>query len=239
MSRLIFVRHGQASFFSDDYDKLSPLGEEQARVLADYWLARGTQIDQAYCGTLKRQRRTAEIVAESYAAAGVPWPELTVLPGLDEYPADEIMGTLVPELIEREDRFRQLQDEADNAVDDKARYRTFHRLLEAVMAEWINGTYESNGIMTWTEFRDGVRDSIRQMTRTEERGVTVAVFSSGGPIGISVQTVLQAPDLKAGELNWRINNCSLTEFTFSGDRIALDTFNAVPHITDPKLFTYR
>ena len=32
MSRLFHVRHGQASFFSDDYDKLSDLGERQARV---------------------------------------------------------------------------------------------------------------------------------------------------------------------------------------------------------------
>ena len=28
MSHLTVVRHGQASFFADDYDKLSDLGEE-------------------------------------------------------------------------------------------------------------------------------------------------------------------------------------------------------------------
>lgn len=239
MSRLIFVRHGQASFFSDDYDKLSPLGEEQSRVLAAYWLDRGLHIDKAYCGTLQRQRRTADLVGEAYTTAAMPWPELQILRGLNEYPADDIMGTLLPELVARDERFRRLQEDADNAPDDKARYRTFHRLLEAVMQEWINKTYESNGFMTWVEFRDGVRTAIQEITQTEERGLTVAVFSSGGPIGVSVQTVLEAPDLKASELNWRINNCSLTEFTFSGDRIALDTFNAVPHITDPALLTYR
>ena len=30
MSQLILVRHGQAAFLSDNYDQLSPLGEEQA-----------------------------------------------------------------------------------------------------------------------------------------------------------------------------------------------------------------
>ena len=33
MSELVLVRHGQASFFSDDYDQLSPLGELQSQTL--------------------------------------------------------------------------------------------------------------------------------------------------------------------------------------------------------------
>ena len=35
MSRLILVRHAQASFFSKDYDQLSPLGEVQAAALGE------------------------------------------------------------------------------------------------------------------------------------------------------------------------------------------------------------
>ena len=37
MSRLFVIRHGQASFLADDYDQLSPLGEEQGRALGAYW----------------------------------------------------------------------------------------------------------------------------------------------------------------------------------------------------------
>ena len=37
MSVLTLVRHGQASFFAADYDRLSPAGEGQARHLGDYW----------------------------------------------------------------------------------------------------------------------------------------------------------------------------------------------------------
>ena len=33
MSRILLVRHGQASFGADDYDDLSPTGHEQSRVL--------------------------------------------------------------------------------------------------------------------------------------------------------------------------------------------------------------
>jgi hypothetical protein len=47
-----------------------------------------------------------------------------------------------------------------------------------------------------------------------------------------VQTVLQAPEAMAIEVNWRIRNCSLTEFLFTHDRISLDAFNATPHLKE-------
>jgi hypothetical protein len=47
-----------------------------------------------------------------------------------------------------------------------------------------------------------------------------------------VQTVLKAPENMAIELNWRIRNCSLTEFLFTRGRTSLDVFNATPHLSD-------
>jgi broad specificity phosphatase PhoE len=239
MSKLVLVRHGQASFFSDDYDKLSEMGERQARTLAEYWLRTGVEFDESFTGTLSRQRRTEEVVAETYRAAGKAWPKAEVLPGLDEYPADEIMGTLLPILSAQNARIQQLEVEHKATTGGRERYRSFHRLLSAVMEEWIAGEHETNGMTRWEEFRDRVRRDFRKILAREGNGRRVAVFSSGGVIGVSVQTVLQAPDLMAAELNWRVHNCSLTEFTFSGSRITLDTFNAVPHLADPELLTYR
>lgn len=239
MSRLILVRHGQASFFSDDYDKLSPVGERQSRLLGEYWAEQDTTIDLAYCGTLERQRRTGEVVGETLTARGGDWPEIRVLPGLDEYHADAIMERLLPELKSRDERFRDLDDGLRNAADGKERYRAFHRLLEAVMAEYVSGNYESTGFEPWPAFRDRVREALGTIIQEAGSGATAAVFSSGGPIGIAVQTVLEAPDIKAAELNWRIHNASLTQFTFSGRRISLDSFNSVTHLTDPELLTYR
>jgi len=239
MSKLTLVRHGQASFFTDDYDKLSELGERQARVLAEYWLARGDAFDEVYTGTLARQTRTADVVAETFRAAGKSFPDPQVLPGLDEYPADEIMEHLLPILRENHDHIVELDDAFRVATESRDRYRTFHRLLEAVMEQWIDGTHSPNGLRPWSEFRDAVRDSMRTILTKEGSGRRVAAFSSGGVIGVSVQTVLQAPDLVAAQLNWRVHNCSLTEFTFSGSRIALDCFNSIPHLTDAELLTYR
>ena len=46
MSMLHLVRHGQASFGADDYDKLSELGWQQSRRLGEYW--RSKQIGRAH-----------------------------------------------------------------------------------------------------------------------------------------------------------------------------------------------
>jgi broad specificity phosphatase PhoE len=239
MSKLTLVRHGQASFFSGDYDRLSDMGERQARALAHYWLDTGAGSAEVYTGTLLRQQRTAEVAGEVFREAGRPWPQHEVLAGLNEYPADDMMESLLPKLRQQDDRFDRLDREFQQAAEGKERYRAFHRLLAAVMEEWIAGTHAPNGLMPWTQFRDTVRGAFDRIVSREGSGRRVAVFSSGGVIGVSVQTVLEAPDRMAAELNWRIHNASVTEFTFSGSRIALDCFNTVPHLTDPELLTYR
>jgi broad specificity phosphatase PhoE len=67
----------------------------------------------------------------------------------------------------------------------------------------------------------------------------VVVFTSGGVIGCSLQQALGVSDAMALELNWRVRNSSLTEFMFTPDRFTLDSFNAIPHLHDPALWTYR
>lgn len=241
MSTLTLVRHGQASFFADDYDKLSELGEEQSRVLARHWIDNDLRFDEVYVGTLKRQVRTAECTGEVYQEHDLDWPEIHTFEGLNEYPSDDVMGVLLPELCEKDPRINQLNADFGAATDPSEQYRTFHRLLEAVMDKWVHKDYESTGISTWEEFSTGVRDALKNIMSKPGSGRRVAVFTSGGPIGVSVQTVLGAPEIKAAELNWRVRNASLTEYTFSGSgRIALDAFNATPHfVNQPELLTYR
>ncbi len=241
MSRLFVVRHGQARFFTDDYDRLSETGEEQAAALANHWLGQGLEFSHAFSGTLIRQRRTGEVVRDTYLAHGRDFPELHVLPGLDEYPADDIMDTLLPMLRERETKIDSLAREFEEAGEGKERYRAFHRLLEAVMARWIAADYPpegTDGLLSWACFVGGVRNAFGAIMEQAGPGVSVAVFTSGGPVGISVQTALGAPDQSAADLNWRVHNGSVTRFTFGAGRISLDGFNDVGHLA-PALLTYR
>ena len=59
MATIYLVRHGQASFGTDDYDRLSELGVRQAERVGEYFRDHGIVLDSVYCGSLKRQRHTA------------------------------------------------------------------------------------------------------------------------------------------------------------------------------------
>jgi broad specificity phosphatase PhoE len=60
MSEVYFVRHGQASFGSDNYDQLSEKGHLQARLLGEYFASQQMQFDHILTGDMVRHRETAE-----------------------------------------------------------------------------------------------------------------------------------------------------------------------------------
>lgn len=239
MSELFLVRHGQARLFTEDYDRLSDLGIGQAEALGHAWLEQGIRPDHVWTGTLKRQIGTAQTVGAIFSSKGEDWPESQVSEQLNEYPAEAILGSLGRHLRETDTRIAALADAFENAGDHPDRYRYFHRLLEAVTAHWVAGDYDCDGVpLSWAQWSGSVRDALRRIMKATGSGQSVAVFTSGGPIGVSTQTVLDAPDIKAAELNWRIHNGSVTRFTFSGERISLDRFNDVAHLSAAEL-TYR
>lgn len=240
MSTLYLVRHGQASFLEDDYDQLSDLGFEQARKLGAHWLAEGIAINEVYSGALRRQRETERAVGDVFRNAGFGWPEATVLPGLDEYRAEDFMEVLADELSAREPSVRQLAEAYQQATDGRATYKTFHRLLDAVMRHYVSADYESSGFEPWREFHRRVTTALTGIR--EQRvasGRKIAVFTSGGAIGVAVQSALAAPDQLAVELNWRLLNASVTSFEFRPGRMTLDCFNSVSHLPVSAHRTYR
>jgi broad specificity phosphatase PhoE len=58
----------------------------------------------------------------------------------------------------------------------------------------------------------------------------VLLVSSGGPIACAVGHVLQTPPEATIELNMRLRNSAVTEFTFSPKRYALQTYNTINHL---------
>ena len=238
MSTLTLVRHGQATWFQADGDSLSPVGETQASCLADFWLKHGITFDEVYSGPLTRQIRTAEIVGRRVEQAGSRWPAIRVVEEWAEYDARGILSKLVPQLAARDVKFRQLVEDYEKNAGGPDRNRYFQRMFEAVILEWLGGDLQSPDVESWPRFQERIGRAVRQIVEAEGAGRRVAVFTSGGPIGTAVQQVLSAPVRSAVELNWRIRNCSLTEFIFSGSRLSLDCFNSVSHL-DRTLITHR
>ncbi|MGH9832460.1 MAG: histidine phosphatase family protein, partial [Blastocatellia bacterium] len=239
MGYLVLVRHGQARTFEKESDQLTATGEEQARALGKFWIRQGVSFDEVYSGALTRQRRTAEITGRCFAEAGLSWPELQTTPELNEYDSVGITNKLIPALAERDARFRELFAAFVQNKQAADRNRYFQKMFEAVISVWLGGELEVEGVESWQSFQSRVRGAIKRIIAAEGSGRRVAVFTSGGVIGLSVQHVLNAPERAALEINWRVRNCSLTEFIFSRERLSLDSFNAIPHLDDPALWTFR
>ena len=208
MSTLVLIRHAQATPFEKVTDQLSKTGEQQSILLGEYWRERGIAFDEVYSGTFQRHIRTAELTR-----AGV----FECSEAFNEYQADRILGALLD--------FAPAQDN-----------RQLQKMFDAAMPQWIAGKLQAPGLESFREFRERVLGGIRRIVDADRSSRRVAVFTSGGPIGVAVQSTLEAPDPMAIELNWRIRNCSLTEFLFTRTRISLDVFNATPHLKET---TYR
>ena len=252
MSQLILIRHGQAAAFTADSDRLTELGRRQAEALGEYFVGRGLRFDEVHSGTLKRQVESERIVCAAYERAGMPWPEPQRAPGWNEYDAGAILGQLGPVLAERDAAFAALMADYRAHAESKDRNRYFQRMLEAVMEHWVRGELAADGVEPFAAFharvraaRDTILDAADDRDRAgaarrREGSRTVAVFTSGGPIGACVQLALQAPPGMGVHLNWRVKNGSLTEFVFSSSkRLSLDCFNSCPHLGSAELQSFR
>jgi broad specificity phosphatase PhoE len=204
MSTLVLVRHAQSTTFESNSDRLTATGERQAACLGQYWRAQGFQFDEVHTGTMQRHIRTAELAGFS---------KFTSHAEFNEYDAQGILRAN-PRYAPAADN-RELQEQ-----------------FETMMPLWIAGKLDATAVESWAAFRERVRCGFRTIVDSKPPSRRVVVFTSGGPIGVAVQTVLQAPEHIAIEVNWRIKNCSLTEFVFTRGRISLDTFNATPHLLE-------
>jgi broad specificity phosphatase PhoE len=239
MGTLVLVRHGQASFLAADYDKLSPLGERQARLLGEHWARCGVRVARAFCGPRARQRRTAELAAEAMAEGGAPWPALVALEGLDEIRLDGMVAAALPSLAEREPELAGLVGDFGAIAEGRGPSPQFERRIARVFHLWITGAADAPGVEPWDAFRARVRDALAAMREGADKGARVVGFTSAGTISAALQLALRTDAATTAELMWRVRNSSATEFLFSADRFGLAAFNGTPHLEDGALITYR
>ena len=231
MTRLYLVRHGQASFGTGNYDRLSSLGERQARLLGQHLQRLGFRADAWHSGTLERQRVTLSRIGQGLEQA-LP---AEALPAFNEYDHEAILEAYLP---------RALVDmgmDPENPAALLADARQFQVAFMRVMRHWVEGTtHERNPFETWPAFRTRVQDGLRRLMETgRER---VVVVTSGGPIACAMQAALGLTDEQTFTLNWGIYNASVTELRVRKGSLLLSGFNSVAHLElagEPDLLTYR
>jgi broad specificity phosphatase PhoE len=229
MSTIYLVRHGQASFGTDDYDRLSSLGRQQSSLVGEHLAASGQAIDRIYTGALRRQRETAELIA-----ANLPTPPpIAIEPAFDEYDSEMILHDYAASLSPAELA-------AAGWPDMKTDRRRFQLFLERAARAWIDSP--SDAQHSWRTFHGRITAAFARVMQEEGRGKTLLISTSGGVIGTIVAHVLGLANHTGIELNWAVHNASLTRLIYSAEKVSLSMFNALPHLEREgrwELVTYR
>jgi len=240
MSRALFIRHGQASFGTDNYDRLSDKGIRQSKLLGETWLKDDVMFDKMYVGPLQRQMQTYEQVRDIYKQNKVELPDPIVIDGLAEHKGPETMRAVLPQLSEKyENVSKWLNDTKENPENKKANhFRTFHFF----MSKWATGDHDidiPDHLERWEDFQENVSKAIQQILSENEKGSTVAAFTSGGTIATVMGYALEMDNQdRIIEMNNYVRNSSVSQFLFSNGRIALHNFNDISHINDKELITF-
>ena len=239
MGQLVMVRHGQASFHEEDYDKLSVLGEEQCRHLGAYWARHKAVFDRVYSGPLARQRRSAEIAGAVLTEAGVHWPDVEIVEALAEMPVEQLAKRFLPQLCAEDEEALRLMRKFTEVEDKREKEKAFQKAFEKLMLRWGSEEYHDPELETFAHFRARVTGTLQDIMASAKRGQRIAVFTSGGPTAAAVHLALNTNIAATLEMVWQLRNASTTEFVFTKGRFSLNAFNSIPHLSDPALWTYR
>ncbi|CAE6699937.1 hypothetical protein R70006_00676 [Paraburkholderia domus] len=212
MAELYLVRHGQASFGAENYDELSPSGRTQASWLGEYFAQARLRFDRVVIGTMQRHRQTADAIL---AAMGGPQAEITQDAGLNEYDFQALFAALG-------EAGMPLGLSAASSKKD------FYKGLRHVLQLWADDRLPGRVPETWQQFQARVQRARSEIQRAG--GGRVLVVSSGGPIAVTAQQVLQTPDATAIALNMQIRNSSVCQYVFNDGAMSLVSFNSVPHL---------
>lgn len=227
MTTIHLVRHGQASAGTDDYDRLSDTGRQQAEILGKWWKSHQFDIDAAYSGTLKRQRDTASI---ALAAAGLA-PSDGEHAALNEYDDDAVDAVF------------------GNGSKDPSRWQTFTFTdYVAIMERWrdageqviADARARHERLERWDEFATRGWQAVKATHDTHDGARTLVFFTSGGVVSTLLSQVLDLDFAHTLDAIWRIRNASVTTLDFDGRQCRLVDFNTIGHLEskrDPSLIT--
>lgn len=209
MGEIVLVRHGQANSRATseaEYDRLSPLGHDQARWLGDWIDTHEGGFDRVHCGTLRRQQETT---AGIRSGSTVEVPEVDArLNELDYFALSrdmEIQHGLPP-------------PRKDDWPDHMA--QTFAAWEAARIA----------GTEPFADFEGRIREMIAEAAVPGRR---VLCVSSAGVIGTAVRLVLGLPVSSMAQLVLPIGHTSITRLRVRHDGAFLHSFNATPHLDAP------
>lgn len=217
------VRHGQASFgagTAKGYDVLSDLGRRQAQVAGAELARRAPRDPLVVCGTLERQRDTAELLMKAAGLAGAPRTD----PRWNEYDHVGLVGRYGA----------ALGGDGGVSADD----RGFQALLDRALEAWMEDDADDGG---WERFAAGPSEALRELAGELGPGRDAVVVTSGGVLAALCGALLSAPPAGVVALNRVAVNAAITTVAAGSSGISLLSFNDHAHFAGDRrpLLTYR
>ncbi|SHH26416.1 histidine phosphatase family protein [Ferrimonas marina] len=219
MKVIYLVRHGQASFGADNYDKLSPLGHQQSAHVGQ-WLTEKTSVpDALFSGSLVRQRETLQasltaLEQQVKDSRGAPSP--IQHDGWNEFDHTAVVRAAMAQRGLSRDELYGLNDDALMA------------LFAEGMALWLTEGQSERFAESWPAFTERVWQAFSHcLEQTEEVGV---VFSSGGPIATVLGRIWQLPTERVQRLSWTLVNASVSKILIGRQGPTVASFNEQHHL---------
>lgn len=222
MSQILLVRHGQASWGSDDYDVLSELGEQQARVLGESLDARGIRPDLVVRGSMRRHLQTTE---QALTGAGWAVADVAVDEGWNEFDHEQVFAMHPATFGEGEELTRA----------------QFQEWFDGALLRWAGGEYDHDYDESFSAFSDRVEAALRRTADRLGSKETAVVFTSGGTISRVVVSLLGGSPHTWAQLNPVTVNASVTKIVVGRRGMTLISFNDHSHLEQAGdgLITYR
>ncbi|OTG80287.1 histidine phosphatase family protein [Acinetobacter sp. ANC 4648] len=231
MTTIYLVRHGQASFGAESYDKLSANGELQAKILGRYFKEILHEAPVVISGSMQRHQQTANFaLAECF-----PEAQIYTDSNWNEFNHQQVFAQYEPRFNEP----HLLKQDVEEAVDPRI-------FLEKIFAEaierWTGGEYHHEYDETWPHFKSRVETALQnlcdELAKTKPR--YAVVFTSGGVISVAAGKILELNSNKTFALSWAITNTSLTTLRLVANEPQLLSLNEHHFIKveNPDLLTW-
>lgn len=217
MSVLYLIRHGQASFGTDDYDRLSPLGVTQSRAVGEQFTHLDVSPSRLIHGDMLRQRQTAEGIAVGLDSE----KESSIDSGWNEFNASNLLEAL--------------PDHDPRASTDS---RIFQHVLEKAAARWAAGDNDDDYEEAFSAFTARVDRALDEAVDTLGSGEQKVVVSSSGAIAWTAARLLSGGFEQWLALNRVTVNSGITKIVKGSSGISLISFNDHSHLPLDQV-TYR
>jgi broad specificity phosphatase PhoE len=237
MSKIILIRHGQASYGAADYDNLSEKGIEQSKALGEYFVKQKIKLDKIYVGKLKRHLQTFEAFTEAFKQNNIELPIPVFLQELNEHHGNETLRLGFEHFINQYEHAKKLADEIKE--NPKQQRRNSLLIFEMFFKEYTTGrfNFEHESVQSWVDFRSQTKKGIEQIKNEIGSGETVGVFTSGGTKSSIIGDCLRVDEEQIAEFNLVMKNTSFSQLLFSKNKINILTMNETPHLPD-ELITF-